>query len=238
MRITSSLIGMVLVLWSASGVCTPLSVVQGPAIVVDGDTLRVSGVRVRFDSIDAPEVHQSCLVGTVVWRCGQQAKAALENWVAGRNVVCAKTGEDMYGRMLASCTVAGEKAQDWMVRNGWAFAFRKYSLKYLPQEQAARRKGVGLWVGRFLYPWTWRACSKPFRAPTGCSTAWVSRSTPWQGSDSTFAALPSRVVKKPVHFASCADARAHNAAPVRRGDPGYGPHLDRDDDGVGCEPFR
>ncbi len=36
-------------------------------------------------------------------------------------------------------------------------------------------------------------------------------------------------------FANCSAARAAGAAPVRRGDPGYGPHLDRDDDGVGCE---
>lgn len=36
-------------------------------------------------------------------------------------------------------------------------------------------------------------------------------------------------------FANCAAARAAGAAPVRRGDPGYGRHLDRDNDGVGCE---
>jgi len=39
-------------------------------------------------------------------------------------------------------------------------------------------------------------------------------------------------------FTNCAEARAAGAAPVRRGDPGYGPHLDRDNDGVGCEPYR
>lgn len=39
-------------------------------------------------------------------------------------------------------------------------------------------------------------------------------------------------------FRNCAEARAAGAAPVRRGDPGYGPHLDRDNDGVGCEPYR
>ena len=39
-------------------------------------------------------------------------------------------------------------------------------------------------------------------------------------------------------FANCAAARAAGAAPVHRGDPGYGPHLDRDDDGIGCEPYR
>jgi len=25
---------------------------------------------------------------------------------------------------------------------------------------------------------------------------------------------------------------------VRAGEPGYGPHLDRDGDGIGCEPYR
>lgn len=36
-------------------------------------------------------------------------------------------------------------------------------------------------------------------------------------------------------YANCSAARAAGAAPVRRGDPGYGGHLDRDNDGVGCE---
>ena len=39
-------------------------------------------------------------------------------------------------------------------------------------------------------------------------------------------------------FRNCDEARAAGAAPVKRGDPGYGPHLDRDNDGVGCEPYR
>jgi hypothetical protein len=38
-----------------------------------------------------------------------------------------------------------------------------------------------------------------------------------------------------VAYPNCSAARAAGAAPVRRGDPGYGGHLDRDDDGVGCE---
>ncbi len=36
-------------------------------------------------------------------------------------------------------------------------------------------------------------------------------------------------------YANCAAARAAGAAPVRRGEPGDGPNLDRDGDGVGCE---
>ena len=38
-----------------------------------------------------------------------------------------------------------------------------------------------------------------------------------------------------TYYANCSEARASGAAPVREGDPGYAPHLDRDNDGVGCE---
>src|SRR5687767_15975760 len=36
-------------------------------------------------------------------------------------------------------------------------------------------------------------------------------------------------------YRNCTAARAAGAAPVRVGEPGYGAHLDRDGDGVGCE---
>lgn len=39
-------------------------------------------------------------------------------------------------------------------------------------------------------------------------------------------------------FRNCSAARAAGAAPVHRGEPGYGPHLDRDGDGIGCESYR
>ena len=38
-----------------------------------------------------------------------------------------------------------------------------------------------------------------------------------------------------TYYRNCSAARAAGAAPVREGDPGYGGHLDRDNDGVGCE---
>ena len=48
---------------------------------------------------------------------------------------------------------------------------------------------------------------------------------------------PEPVVEAPSssYYANCDAARADGAAPVRVGDPGYGRHLDRDGDGVGCE---
>ncbi|MEU6630808.1 excalibur calcium-binding domain-containing protein [Streptomyces parvus] len=38
-----------------------------------------------------------------------------------------------------------------------------------------------------------------------------------------------------AYYANCDAVRAAGAAPIRSGQPGYGRHLDRDGDGVGCE---
>ena len=69
------------------------------------------------------------------------------------------------------------------------------------------------------------------RAPaTSAPAAYASPMTRSQpSSPNAFAARPSEA------FPNCAAARAAGAAPVRRGEPGYGPHLDRDNDGVGWE---
>lgn len=46
---------------------------------------------------------------------------------------------------------------------------------------------------------------------------------------------PQRLSGGEVYYPNCTAARSAGAAPVRRGQPGYGTHLDRDGDGVGCE---
>ncbi|MDX3559056.1 excalibur calcium-binding domain-containing protein [Streptomyces europaeiscabiei] len=46
---------------------------------------------------------------------------------------------------------------------------------------------------------------------------------------------PTTAPPADVYYENCDAARAAGAAPVHAGDPGYGPHLDRDGDGVGCE---
>ncbi|GAB2843145.1 hypothetical protein GCM10027074_07090 [Streptomyces deserti] len=38
-----------------------------------------------------------------------------------------------------------------------------------------------------------------------------------------------------VYYANCSEVRAAGAAPIRRGEPGYASHLDRDNDGVACD---
>ena len=46
----------------------------GPARIIDGDTLDIAGERIRLHGIDAPESRQSCVVGSEVWRCGQNRR--------------------------------------------------------------------------------------------------------------------------------------------------------------------
>ena len=74
------------------------------------------------------------------------------------------------------------------------------------------------------------AVSAPRTAPAPAAQEPVRLSGDGEGQRSP--ATPSRA------FVNCDAARAAGATPVRRGDPGYGPHLDRDNDGVGCEPYR
>lgn len=55
------------------------------------------------------------------------------------------------------------------------------------------------------------------------------------GGSGPTAGRPQRLSGGNVYYANCSAARAAGAAPVRRSDPGYARHLDRDGDGVGCE---
>ena len=54
-----------------------------------------------------------------------------------------------------------------------------------------------------------------------------------RGPNAGKSSQPSR--SSDIYYPNCAAARAAGAAPVRRGEPGYGRHLDRDNDGIGCE---
>jgi hypothetical protein len=65
-----------------------------------------------------------------------------------------------------------------------------------------------------------------------CHRAPASRAAPASNLNSTGR---SNLRSGETYYANCSEARAAGAAPVRRGDPGYAPHLDRDSDGVGCE---
>jgi endonuclease YncB( thermonuclease family) len=79
----------------------PLPVFSGIPKIVDGDTIRIEQIRIRFHGIDAPEARQTCTVDGREWRCGYEATKALTNIIAGRSVSCVQRDRDRYGRIVA-----------------------------------------------------------------------------------------------------------------------------------------
>jgi len=138
------------------GSSVPLVGILGPARVVDGDTLVVAGQTIRLDGIDAPEGQQRCQLQGRDWACGQQAARELASFLASRPVQCRFNGRDRYDRILAHCEVGGQDIGAWLVRQGWAVAYTRYSQRYVPEEAEARRLRTGLWAGRFQQPEDWR----------------------------------------------------------------------------------
>ena len=71
----------------------------------------------------------------------------------------------------------------------------------------------------------------------------VATEAPVQQAPAPAAEAPAQPVQQApaqssVYYESCADARAAGAAPLHRGEPGYRPGLDKDGDGVACEPKK
>jgi endonuclease YncB( thermonuclease family) len=130
---------------------------SGPARVADGDTIEINARRIRLEGIDAPETDQVCLDAKGQhWTCGITARNSLLSHIAGRIVSCTAHGEDRYRRMLATCSVDGENLNAFMVQEGLALDYAKYSREYTREEDVAREMQRGLWAGAFIAPWDWR----------------------------------------------------------------------------------
>ena len=130
---------------------------SGMARVIDGDTIALGQQHIRLEGIDAPETDQVCLDAEgKPWTCGVAARDSLSSHIAGRIVSCAARGEDRYRRMLAICSAGGEDLNAFMVREGLALDYVKYSRDYTSEEDTAREQRRGMWAGAFIAPWDWR----------------------------------------------------------------------------------
>jgi endonuclease YncB( thermonuclease family) len=133
--------------------------VAGAATAVDGDSLRVAGVSIRLEGVDAPELQQLCeAAGGQSYPCGDGARRELARVVNGTTVVCRIVGEDKYRRSLARCEADGEDIGASLVRKGYAVAYGK---TYAREEMQAKRERAGLWGGRFRMPEEWRREHRP-----------------------------------------------------------------------------
>ena len=135
--------------------------IVGKARVIDGDTITINNVKIRFSGIDAPEKNyygqtQFCKGPKGVWACGKKASSKLKKLINGQEVQCTNEGKDRYGRTLSICYANGVDLQAEMVRSGMAVAYLKYSNRYESEMIEAMIAQVGIWGGPFDEPELWR----------------------------------------------------------------------------------
>ncbi len=135
----------------------PDAPIIGTAFVADGDTLTISGTRIRLIDIDAPELDQMCMDSQGRdWPCGRQASAQLRSRVRGQDLTCQPKSKDQYGRALATCTLPdGSNINAWMVQQGWAVTYGSADV-YGRQQTEAKGAKRGVWSGSFMQPREWR----------------------------------------------------------------------------------
>ena len=148
--------------WPASPPAAPPqstgAAIAGRARAVDGDSLEIGAARIRLFGIDAPEGRQDCRDAQGRgYRCGESARRALAELIAGRDVSCTPVGAS-HDRSVALCTAQGRDLSEAMVRGGHALELRQHSQgRYAAAEREARESKRGVWAGEFERPGQWRA---------------------------------------------------------------------------------
>lgn len=139
-------------------------IITGRASVIDGDTIDIHEVRIRFNGIDAPEKWQRCEQSTGgAYRCGREAAFALDDFLAASRPTTCRLIERESGhggkRWIGECFRAdGADVNAWLVSSGWAVDWPKYSGGfYAEQRDRAKAKSVGIWRGTFVNPCVVRA---------------------------------------------------------------------------------
>lgn len=130
--------------------------ITGRASVIDGDTIDIHGERIRLNAIDAPESYQLCQDRSGKdYPCGRISADALDIFLsASRPTTCHFEDRDRYGRFVGTCFRSdGAEVNAWMVRQGHAIDFKRYSMgRYLEDQAAAANARSGMWRGSFVDP--------------------------------------------------------------------------------------
>ena len=131
--------------------------ISGVPRITDGDTIKIFNKRIRFHGIDAPEKKQICIKNSKEYSCGEEPTNALKRKIGGKPVSCKVQDKlDRYKRYIGVCFLGNVDLNKWMVINGYAVAYRRYSKDYIEDENYAKKKKIGLWSGYFIHPKKWR----------------------------------------------------------------------------------
>ena len=139
--------------------------ISGFAKVVDGDTIKINSKKIRLYGIDAPEKKQKCkktyltisfMSFTKDYMCGELSTQKLIKKINKQKLNCNILDVDRYKRLIGECFKRNINLNSWMVSNGYAVAYRKYSKKYVSDEINAKNNKLGIWQGKFEMPWDYR----------------------------------------------------------------------------------
>ena len=131
--------------------------IKGIPYITDGDTIKIFKKKIRLHGIDAPEKKQICIKNNLKYNCGKEATDALAKKIDRNPVICKVQNKlDRYKRYIGVCFIGETNLNKWMVRNGYAVAYKKYSRDYIEDEDYAKKNKIGLWAGTFIYPEKWR----------------------------------------------------------------------------------
>ena len=139
--------------------------ISGFAKIVDGDTIKINSKKIRLYGIDAPEKKQKCkktyltisfMSFTKDYMCGEVSTQKLIKKINKQKLNCNILDVDRYKRLIGECFKRNINLNSWMVSNGYAVAYRKYSKKYVSDEINAKNNKLGIWQGKFEMPWDYR----------------------------------------------------------------------------------
>ena len=148
------LIILQLILYSSASFAE--KIIEGKAIIIDGDTIHIGKNKIRLHGIDAPEIEQTCKIEDKIWNCGIESSANLKKLIGKKNIKCEVNDIDRYKRYVAECYLNNLNINQYMVRQGWAIAYRYYSKQFIEDEKIAQKYKLGIWQGTFIEPYLFR----------------------------------------------------------------------------------
>ena len=165
-KLSLSLFSIILFLSIITSVSSFEKIIIGKANVTDGDTIKINDQKIRLFGIDAPETKQFCkdvYLSFLIfnfkrdYKCGEKSTNALKKKIQGKNIKClVQSNKDRYRRNIGICYLKKQDINSWLVKNGYAIAYRRYSKKYINDEQYAEDNKLGIWQGTFMKPEKWR----------------------------------------------------------------------------------
>ena len=113
--------------------------------IIDGDTIIFNEKKIRLFGIDAPETNQYCFdKKKIEYSCGLNSTKALVQFIKKnryKSIKCSHYEIDKYGRFIGECWIGEISINSWLVKNGLALAYLRYSDKFFLTKKKLKKKG-------------------------------------------------------------------------------------------------